>query len=245
MTTTWQSYRRLLNQLHSKDTALPLETISSAISHHLIFASPPTQLTASVVVSPLFVNGSFDRLNALQIAFRHAVLLQNKPQDEANSSIFTSIFRLDARTRLSQWLRLVLQGLQGGAPVSRLMCYCGLMCGLGDLRVQLQTPDVDSVVNSAVLTRLQGELVLALAEVLDLYYPSNDGSEPHWLIQFHSQHSKGPFAFFPWFGLFQLTDFRHLSRIHLSHFPRPTPPLRSKILCAPSSSLRTRRASMH
>lgn len=191
MNSNSQAYRTLLSYLHSPTPVIPLETICSSLAYHLAYASPPTQLTASAVSAPIFLDASNDRLSSIQTAFRHAVLIQRKPSTELpHASFLSSLFTPGARTRVSQWLQYVLQGLQGGASVTRFMCLCGLVSGLDDIRISAHASDINAVVSSGILAKLEGELVVTLAEILDVYHPLTINDEP-WQREFRSQSSKG------------------------------------------------------
>lgn len=157
------SYTTLLSRLH-RPSSTPLQTLQGLVVHHLAQLTPsPTPLAAAIVSSPLFRPFSFAKLDALSTSFRHAVhaklkILQKEP---------TSVFSLSLDARLANWSTSLLKGFKGGHAVTRLACCSGLLLGLEDILLKL--PAHRANVKSSV----EDELILAFADVIDLFISSD------------------------------------------------------------------------
>lgn len=165
MSASERGYSVLLSSLHRASTPTPpLPTLQGLIVHYLARLSPaPTPLAATIVGSPLFRPFSLIKLDALKTSFRHAVhtklhLLKDAP---------TSLFLPTLNAQLNTWLVAVLRGLEGGHAITRLACCSGLLLGVEDVLNRL--PSKQRVVESPV----QDEIVLAFADVIDLFTSSD------------------------------------------------------------------------
>ncbi|KAH9927056.1 hypothetical protein B0H21DRAFT_826484 [Amylocystis lapponica] len=155
-----RGYVYLLTHLHRPTTTLPLSTVQASISHYLAHLQPsPTSLSATLVSSPLFRPFSHAKLDALSTALRHALHIRVKLFKGEDASIF--VRGLGART--ADWVRAVLEGVRGGHPVTRLVCAGGLLLGLEDLEEELHARE------RRIRREVEEEIILALAEVIDLY----------------------------------------------------------------------------
>ncbi|KAJ7645555.1 hypothetical protein DFH06DRAFT_1333196 [Mycena polygramma] len=159
-------YANLLAHLHNPSTSLPLQTIQSALAHHLAKLSPlPTPLAASIVSSPLFSVHPFShpKLQTLFTAFRHAAHLKYRDCKDAekSQSVVGAVFSRGTAGRVKQWAGAVLKGIRGGQPILRLACCGGLLAGLEDLKnaEQLQLGR----------SQLEDEVVISVAESMDVY----------------------------------------------------------------------------
>lgn len=217
-----RGYTSLLHHLHrpSAVTLTQLDGFQTSIAYYLAYGQKnqsggqgPTPLAAATVGSSVFhfpdqmdaeaING---RLEMALKAFRravhykvHALLGKPDPADPSASTsssqgVVSSIFSLPLTSRLSIWIRDILNGLQGGSPVVRFACLGGLLVGLEDLERQkaarkagLETNtnekgETDEVVAVRRYTRgrVEEEVVVALAEVMEAYpLPSSDQSTDH------------------------------------------------------------------
>ncbi|KDQ62276.1 hypothetical protein JAAARDRAFT_189618 [Jaapia argillacea MUCL 33604] len=152
-----RGYTNLLAHLQRSPTSLPLQTIQVSCSHYLAHVQPsPTPLSASIISSPLFRTFSHPKLVALTTTYRHAVHHKLKVLEDEG----TSIFDRSKKARLSDWIGDVLKGLEGGAAMLRLVCSGGLLLGL---------EDVKSTVDVRIRGKVEDEVVVELAEVLDAY----------------------------------------------------------------------------
>lgn len=164
---TDRGYLNLLTHLTRSSTTLPLPTLQASLAHYLANAQPsPTPLAASVASSPLFRHPTSSQLEALQTAFRHALhfraaLLQKEEEGVGG------VFRRGVRARTGEWIRAVLKGLEGGNGALRLACSSGLLLGLGDRERD----------ESRVRRKVEEEVILALAEVMDLHSNASSGWE--------------------------------------------------------------------
>lgn len=160
------SYTALLSHLHRPSSTSPpsLPTLQGLIVHHLSQLTPlPTPLAATIVSSPLFRPFSFAKLDALSTSFRHAVhaklqLLKDEP---------SGLFSPSLNARLANWSTSLLKGFEGGHAITRLACCSGLLLGLEDILPTLpaKQPDVKS--------NVEDELVLAFADIIDLFTSSD------------------------------------------------------------------------
>ncbi|KAL0581187.1 hypothetical protein V5O48_000877 [Marasmius crinis-equi] len=158
------NYTRLLQHLHRTEHVLPLETIQAALSHYLADTQPaPTPLAATAISSNLFSTTPFNlsNLNALQVAFRHAIHLKyallNSPK-----ALTSTLFTRSIRSQFNQWVLDLLKGLQGGHAVMRLAAGSGVLLGLEDLKREKK-------VECGMRGKVEDEVVIAFAEALDLY----------------------------------------------------------------------------
>ncbi|PBK97608.1 hypothetical protein ARMGADRAFT_1162451 [Armillaria gallica] len=177
-------YRNLLAHLSRPTTSLPFETIQAALAHHLAHLSPlPTPLAATAVSSPLFLSHplTLAKLDALSTAFRHALHIKFDllKRDAEQRSALGAVFSRAVRTRLALWVDALIKGLQGGQPIMRLACSTGVILGMNDVKLTSQG-------------YVENEVVLSLAEVMDLYkydtfpLPSPSGAG-EWEKEFQPQ----------------------------------------------------------
>ena len=160
------SYTTLLSHLHrpSPTSPPPLPTLQGLIVHHLVHLTPsPTPLAAAIVSSPLFRPFSLAKLDALSTSFRHAVHAKlNLLKQES-----TSLFSLSLNARLENWSTSLLKGFEGGHAITRLACCSGLLLGLEDILPKLP------VKRQHVKSSVEDELILAFADVIDLFISSD------------------------------------------------------------------------
>ncbi|KIY44787.1 hypothetical protein FISHEDRAFT_50619 [Fistulina hepatica ATCC 64428] len=165
-----REYSLLLSFLHEKAPHVELGTLQSALSFHLAHLSPtPTPLAASAVSSKYFASVSYthERLQALSLAFRHAIHLRYRKESTEGSTLLTP----SIASRLGSWLLAVLHGLQGGAPVLRLACCTGLLLGIEDIRVEAD-------IQARHRSKVEHDVVLSIAEVMDMYSLVYNSAEP-------------------------------------------------------------------
>jgi hypothetical protein len=86
------------------------------------------------------------------------------------------MFSMTLGTRVKQWVGAVMKGIQGGQPVMRLMCCSGLLMGLEDLKVAEK-------LNVGGRGRVEEEVVMALAEVMDTYTYPYGHARPSSVVQ--------------------------------------------------------------
>lgn len=157
-------FKALLAHLHSPELKVPLETLQSALAHQLAEVTPsPTPLTAAAISSPHFTAHihTLPRIQALSIAFRHAVQLRFRILSKGAENTHLPVFSRSLHSQLREWSRGVLQGLLGGNPVLRVSALSGLLLGREDVKAgHSMTLDWHKV---------EDELLVALAEVLDTY----------------------------------------------------------------------------
>ena len=177
------AYNTLLNQLHKPSPALPLESLQALLSHclsHTQTATSATPLTATIISSPLFRPFSYPKLATLSISFRHAAhlrlaFLKNEPQ---------SIWSRGVNNAMYDWTKVAIKGFAGGQGILRLVTAGGLLLGLEDLKSQLGTESSQS----RVRRRAEEEVVIAVAEVMDVYATlSVDG----WEKEFRPDTERG------------------------------------------------------
>ena len=175
-----RGYINLIRHLTRTTSTLPLETLQASIAHYL--ARPPvpapgspTPLAATILGSPLFRPYTYQKLTALSVAFRHAVHLRfavHKEEAEKNPGGLLSR-GVDVTQRLGKWTRAVLEGFRGSVAVARLACASGLLLGLEDWEAELEVKKKDAKARAKV----EEEVVLAFAEVMDAYAREGSGWE--------------------------------------------------------------------
>ncbi|KAJ3796685.1 hypothetical protein GGU11DRAFT_685296 [Lentinula aff. detonsa] len=154
------AYSNLLQHLHRAQPALPLETIQAALAFHIANQNPlPTPLAATAITSPLFLSHPFtlSRLQVLSNSFRHALHLKFTLVSGPRLSFFEG----SISTRLTEWTKSLMKGLQGGNSLLRLAAAGGVLQGLQDLQTQAKA-------NSSIgMNSMEDEVVIAFAEVID------------------------------------------------------------------------------
>lgn len=169
-----RGYLNLVSHLSRHSTNLPLNTVLGSVAHYLARVQPSaTPLAAIVISSPLFRPSSFSDLDGLVTAFRHAVHLKIKVVDDEPSGLFSR----GLTARVAEWIADVLKGLQGGHSVLRLACSAGLLHGMADREGGLKLKE------STVRRKVEEELVVALAEVVEYAISSSDA----WEAEFRSR----------------------------------------------------------
>jgi hypothetical protein len=168
----------LLTHLHNENPKIPLATLLGALSHHLSLDLPsPAPLAAATVSSPFFLirPQTHEKLQGLVSVFRHAVNAKHQllvKSTEQRWTVAKAIFSKTVQSGVEAWVRDVVEGLRGGQAVLRLSCLVGLLLGLRDLeRVQVD------------IALVQDEIILALAEVMDIHVRAVNGSG--WEKEFH------------------------------------------------------------
>jgi hypothetical protein len=236
-----RGYTSLLHHLHrpSATTLTQLDGFQTSIAYYLAYGpknqsngQSPTPLTAATVGSSMFhfsdqtdAEAVNRRLEMVLKAFRravhykdHALLGKPDPADPPTSTsssssqgILSSLFSLPLASRLSIWVRDILNGLQGGPSAVRFACLGGLLVGLADLERQKAARkagqatgtdgkgEVGEVVAVRRYTRgrVEEEVIVALAEVMEAYpLPSSDhstnngGPKSDWELEF-AQNTSG------------------------------------------------------
>lgn len=178
-----RAYNILLSQLHRPSPALPLESLQSLLSHclsHTQTATAATPLTATIISSPLFRPFSHTKLAALSSAFRHAAHLRLASLKQEPQSIWSR----GVNGAMHDWAKAVIKGFAGGQGILRLVAAGGLLLALEDLRHQLGA----EAGHSRVRRRAEEEVVIAVAEVMDVYATlPTDG----WEKEFHPHTERG------------------------------------------------------
>ena len=177
-----RGYTNLLSHLNRPSSSLPIQSISASLSHYL--SSPtPTPLTAITISSPLFSPPlSHGKLTSLSAAFRHAVHLKHKALIDDQQSV---LFSRGVKVILRDWVGNVLEGLEGGLGVLKLACAGGVLLGLGDLE---RVGKLKMRNKEAGRGKVEDEVVVALAEVLELYESVQDAG---WEKEFQPVTEEG------------------------------------------------------
>ena len=175
-----RGYINLIRHLTRTTSTLPLETLQASIAHYLArppvpVPGTPTSLTATTLGSPLFRPYTYQKLNALLVAFRHAVHLRFAVhKEEAEQHPGGLLTRgVDVTARIAKWVRVMLEGFRGRVAIVKLACASGLLLGLEDWEAELEVKRKDARVRAKV----EEEVVLALAEVVDGYTATGSGWE--------------------------------------------------------------------
>lgn len=177
-----RGYTILLTHLHRPTTTLPLETIAASFSHYLATITPsPTPLAATIISSPLFIPVSHPKLQILFTGFRHAVHFKHNNLSNNQGGLFD----LGLKTRLRKWVLGVLKGFEGGMGIVRLACAGGLLIGLEDMKGRITLASGRGAV--------ENKLVVAFAEVIELYEHSQEGSG--WEKEFQPVTEQGERAY--------------------------------------------------
>ena len=175
-----RGYANLLAHLHRSSTNVPISTLQASISHYLANLAPsPTPLSATLVSSALFIPYSNKKLEALTTAYRHAVHFKYQ-QLKARPG---GLFQKGLRGSLGDWVKAVVAGFRGGHAILRLAAAGGVLAGLEDISAEIALGDVQW------RRRVQNEVVLAIAETMDLYVRSRDGDG--WEKEFQPETEQG------------------------------------------------------
>jgi hypothetical protein len=204
-----RGYTNLLFHLNRPSTALPLQTLTASLSHYLSSLPSPTPLTAILITSSFFTPPrSHTELSALSTAFRHAVHLKHKSLiDDQSGNGLGTLFSRGVKVRLRDWVRDVLKGLEGGVGVLRLACAGGILTGLGDLE---QVGKLKAGSGEAGRGRVEDEVVVALADVMELYESAAHGGG--WEKEFQPVAGQGNGIRACLFYSFKYTDWLLYSR---------------------------------
>ncbi|KAJ3996292.1 hypothetical protein F5050DRAFT_1692897 [Lentinula boryana] len=170
------AYSNLLQHLHRAQPALPLETIQAALAFHIANQNLlPTPLAATAITSPLFLSHPFtlSRLQVLSNSFRHALHLKFTLVSGPRLSFLEG----SISTRLTEWTKSLMKGLQGGNSLLRLAAAGGVLQGLQDLQTQAKANSgtgmnsshtaSENPVSDAIRAKVEDEVVIAFAEVID------------------------------------------------------------------------------
>uniref|UniRef100_A0A0W0G7P3 Uncharacterized protein n=1 Tax=Moniliophthora roreri TaxID=221103 RepID=A0A0W0G7P3_MONRR len=180
------NYARFLRQLHQTESSLPILTIQAALAHHLANVQPlPTSLVATAITSKLFSHPfTLPTLQALQTAFRHALHLKYALVDNTRFAGL-GIFAPSVESRLNEWVGDVMKGLQGGHAVMRLAAGTGVLLGLEDMQEEKK-------LEVYCRGKLEDEVVIALAEAMDLYkYEADAAGTVEWEKEFQRDDTEG------------------------------------------------------
>lgn len=171
------AYANLLTHLHKHESNLPLQTISASVSHYLALLPSATPLAAALISSPLFTSGlSHKKLDVLSTSLRAAVHLKLKTIDDEPGM---GVFSRSKRTRIGIWVKDILAGFKGGMAAMRLACTGGLLLGIRDLE---SSGKVD--LSGSASGKVEDEIVIALAEVMEIFGPREDEKEIGWEKEF-------------------------------------------------------------
>lgn len=162
-------YKNLVGHLRNIGSGLELSDLQRSLSHFLALSSPPTALTAAAVASPHFGPPlSYIALSTLYTAFRQAIYLKHVALKDEGRGLFTR----SIGQRLREWTDGILEGMRGSIVILRLAATGGLLQGLQDIA---ESADVKG--KGSLRPRLENEVVVQVAEVVDLYYAPVDGWE--------------------------------------------------------------------
>ncbi|KAI0631994.1 hypothetical protein C8Q77DRAFT_1210348 [Trametes polyzona] len=177
-----RGYVNLIRHLARPASTLPLETLQASIAHYLArppvpLPGSPTPLAAAALSSPLFRPYAHRTLSALALAFRHAVHLRvgvlKELAERAPAGLFARGAGVDVPGKLARWTAEVRAGFEGSEGVVRLACASGLLLGLEDWDAELRFGEKEGRARAKV----EEEVVLALAEVVDEYAREGSGWE--------------------------------------------------------------------
>ncbi|KAI8986188.1 hypothetical protein BD414DRAFT_440834, partial [Trametes punicea] len=192
-----RGYINLIRHLTRSTSNLPLDTLQASIAHYL--ARPPvpvpgtsTPLVAAALGSPLFRPYTHAKLAALALAFRHAVHLRvGLLREEAERKPGGLLSRgVDVRAKLARWTREVREGFAGSEAVVRLACASGLLLGLEDWEADLRFKEKEAKRRG----RIEEEVVIALAEVVDEYAREGSGWEKDFKRTVGTKGEEDPLA---------------------------------------------------
>ena len=162
----------LLTHLQNSKPKIPLPTLFGALSHHLSVDLPsPAPLAAATVSSPFFLASphTHEKLQGLVSVFRHALKAKRQALVQSYEERWTvtkAIFSRSVQSGVEAWVMEVVKGLQGGRAVLRLSCLVGLLLGFKDLAG-----------TQGDVTRVEDEIVVALAEVMDIHTQTVNASD--------------------------------------------------------------------
>ncbi|KAI0763632.1 hypothetical protein BD413DRAFT_606606 [Trametes elegans] len=194
-----RGYINLIRHLTRATSTLPLETLQASVAHYLArppvpVPGAPTPLAAAVLGSPLFGfrARTHARLAALALAFRHAVHLRvGVLKERAGAHPAGLLARgVDVRAELGRWAREVREGFAGSAALVRLACASGLLLGLEEWEAELRFREKEAKTRA----RVEEDVVIALAEVVDEYAGEGCGWEEDFKRTSGSKGEEDPLA---------------------------------------------------
>ncbi|KAI9058201.1 hypothetical protein FKP32DRAFT_1581696 [Trametes sanguinea] len=158
-------------------STLPLDTLQASIAHYLArppipVPGTPTPLVAATLASPIFRQFTYAKLAALALAFRHAFHLRVGFLDE-NSTARPRRLSSTQISQLAKWTEQVRAGFAGSQAIVRLASASGLLLGVEDWENDLQFRKKQG----RTIAKVEEEVVIALAEVLDEYAKEGSGWE--------------------------------------------------------------------
>ncbi|KZV62458.1 hypothetical protein PENSPDRAFT_758688 [Peniophora sp. CONT] len=206
-----RGYTILLSHLHKPNSSLPLETLQSLIAHFLSIHESPAPLAATVVSSPIFRPFAHTTLSTLHTALRGAVHLKWKAlQDESNSLLSLGPSK---RVRIDAWARAVVGGFAGAQSVVRLVGAGAVLLGLEDLKKDIGSGSG----RRSARGKAEDEVVISLAEVMELYGRKGDG----WESEFKPQVEAGEVDALSLCLVFASQFLKHIDSQRLLALPLP------------------------
>ncbi|CDO71678.1 hypothetical protein BN946_scf184915.g22, partial [Trametes cinnabarina] len=172
-----RGYINLIRHLIRPASPLSLDTLQASIAYYLArppipVPGTPTHLVAAALNSPLFRPFAHPKLAALALAFRHAYHLRVGTLDEKSDGRPGELSAAQ-RSKLAKWVEEVRAGFAGGEPVVRLAAASGLLLGMEDWESELRF----KAKQRKAAAKIEEEVVIALAEVLDEYAKEGSGWE--------------------------------------------------------------------
>ncbi|CAE6421205.1 unnamed protein product [Rhizoctonia solani] len=157
----------------------------STLPHPYIRSFVTLALSSAALWGPIPRSTPFEKLHRSAIGIRQAVhqavVAKHKAlQDDPNlTSILPPLGRKRVSLALAEWLDLVISGSHRRTEsrdfaLPRLAFLSGLALGLKELEKQ------DATLSQHTISRSRAELVVSVAECLDLYAPSDSDPMPVW-----------------------------------------------------------------
>ncbi|KAL7280056.1 hypothetical protein ACG7TL_006470 [Trametes sanguinea] len=175
-------------------STLPLDTLQASIAHYLArppvpIPGTPTPLAAATLASPIFRKLTYAKLAALALAFRHAFHLRVGFLDEKSTA---RPGRLSAAqlSKLANWTEHIRAGFAGSHAIVRLASASGLLLGMEDWESDLQFKKKQG----RVVAKVEEEVLIALAEILDEYAKEGSGWEKDFKRTFGTGDEEEPLA---------------------------------------------------
>ncbi|KAL5520027.1 hypothetical protein ACEPAG_1687 [Sanghuangporus baumii] len=167
-----RGYLNLLAHLREEKLRISFDALQAAICHYLIHlpATQPTPapLTASVISSSLWRPFTFKCCFSLGNTFRVSVRQKLAELNKKERGLFDTSISSD----LTGWLSGILEGLKDGVPLLRMSIAGGIRLGLEDIQ--------DATLSRSLLRKIEGIVVLAFAEAVEMSNPAND----QWTSEF-------------------------------------------------------------
>ncbi|KAF8744364.1 hypothetical protein RHS02_01778, partial [Rhizoctonia solani] len=170
------SYDQLLGGVAYYLTALPHPYVRSFVT---------LSLSSNALWGPIPRSTSFEKAQRSAIGIRQAVhqavvtKFKTLQDDPSLTSILPPLGRKRVSLALTEWLDLAISGSHRRTEskdfaLPRLAFLSGLVLGLKDLEKQ------DATLSRHIISRSRAELVVSVAECLDLYAPSESDPMPTW-----------------------------------------------------------------